>query len=127
MSMSLTLSTLYVVDSIDYAEWKTGYRAEGLMFAAQSLTAKIMSALASFITGVILTMVQFNIGVHMQSSFTLHGIFFFFVLGSGISSLLGSIPLLICKFKGKERMEILEDLKGKRQAAEVPKVAEASK
>jgi sugar (glycoside-pentoside-hexuronide) transporter len=127
MSMSLTLSTLYVVDSIDYAEWKTGYRAEGLMFAAQSLTTKIMSALASFITGLILTMVQFNNGAHTQSSFTLQGIFFFFVLGSGISSLLGSIPFLMCKFKGKARMNILEELRGKRRTVEIPEVAEISK
>jgi Na+/melibiose symporter-like transporter len=121
------LSTLYVVDSIDYAEWKTGYRAEGLMFAAQSLTTKIMSALASFITGLILTMVQFNNGAHTQSSFTLQGIFFFFVLGSGISSLLGSIPFLMCKFKGKARMNILEELREKRRTVEIPEVAEISK
>jgi sugar (glycoside-pentoside-hexuronide) transporter len=114
MSMSMTLSTLYVVDAIDYAEWKTGYRAEGIMFATQSLTAKIMSALSSFVTGVLLTMVGFNTSAATQSSFTLNGIFFMFVLGAGISALLGSIPLLMCKYKGKERMKILEELRRKR-------------
>jgi len=115
MSMSMTLSTLYVVDAIDYAEWKTGYRAEGIMFATQSLTAKIMSALSSFVTGVLLTMVGFNTSASTQSSFTLNGIFFMFVLGAGISALLGSIPLLMCKYKGKERMKILEELRRKRE------------
>jgi sugar (glycoside-pentoside-hexuronide) transporter len=115
MSMSMTLSTLYVVDAIDYAEWKTGYRAEGIMFATQSLTAKIMSAFSSFVTGVLLTMVGFNTSASTQSSFTLNGIFFMFVLGAGISALLGSIPLLMCKYKGKERIKILEELRRKRE------------
>ena len=117
MSMSMTLSTLYVVDSIDYAEWKTGYRAEGLMFAAQSLTAKIMSALSSFVAGVLLTMVGFDNSVTTQSSSTLNGIFFMFVLGAGISSLLGSIPLLMCKYKGQARLNILEEIAKRRHEA----------
>ncbi|MBU7595730.1 MFS transporter [Metabacillus halosaccharovorans] len=35
VSIGMTLSTVYLVDSVDYAEWKTGYRPEGLMFATQ--------------------------------------------------------------------------------------------
>jgi sugar (glycoside-pentoside-hexuronide) transporter len=115
MSMSMTLSTLYVVDAIDYAEWKTGYRAEGLMFATQSLTAKIMSALSSFLTGALLTIVGFDNSAAIQSSATLNGIFFMFVLGAGISSLLGSIPLLMCKYKGQARINILHELSKRRQ------------
>ncbi|WP_160719555.1 MFS transporter [Bacillus sp. USDA818B3_A] len=115
MSMSMTLSTLYVVDSIDYAEWKTGYRAEGLMFATQSLTAKIMSALSSFLTGALLTVVGFNNSAATQSSAALNGIFFMFALGAGISALLGSVPLLMCKYKGQARLTILEEVRKKRQ------------
>jgi sugar (glycoside-pentoside-hexuronide) transporter len=115
MSMNMTLSTLYLVDSIDYAEWKTGYRAEGLMFATQSLTAKIMSAISSFVTGALLTLVGFNSATTTQSGSTLNGIFFIFVLGAGISALLGSIPLLMCKYKGRERMKILEEVRSRRK------------
>ncbi|WP_019910969.1 MFS transporter [Paenibacillus sp. HW567] len=114
ISMSMSLSTIYVVDSIDYAEWKTGYRAEGLMFSIQSLTAKIMSAFGSFVTGILLTAIQFNTDAVTQSAFTLKGLFFITAFGAGISSILGSIPLLICKFKGRERDRILSELSDNR-------------
>ncbi|MNC22482.1 Inner membrane symporter YihP [compost metagenome] len=110
MSVSMTLSTIYVVDSIDYAEWKTGYRAEGIMFAVQSLTAKIMSAFGSFVTGLLLTYIGLDTAVTTQSSSTLQGLFFIYAFGVGISSVLGSIPLLMCKYKGQERKRILSEL-----------------
>jgi hypothetical protein len=33
----------------------------------------------------------------------------------------------MCKFKGKARMNILEELRGKRRTVEIPEVAEISK
>ncbi|MCL6605111.1 MAG: glycoside-pentoside-hexuronide (GPH):cation symporter [Paenibacillus sp.] len=114
MSVSMTLSTIYVVDSIDYAEWKTGIRAEGTMFAVQSLTAKIMNAFGSFITGVLLTVIGFNTAVETQSSSTLQGLFFIYAFGVGISSVLGSIPLLMNKYKGQERKRVLSELAERR-------------
>ncbi|WNS46040.1 glycoside-pentoside-hexuronide (GPH):cation symporter [Paenibacillus sp. MMS20-IR301] len=114
MSVSMTLSTIYVVDSIDYAEWKTGHRAEGIMFAVQSLTAKIMSAFGSFICGLLLTVIGFNNAAGVQSSSTLQGLFFIYAFGVGISSILGAIPLLICKYKGRERQRVLSELAERR-------------
>ncbi|OKP94252.1 MFS transporter [Paenibacillus sp. P46E] len=118
MSISMTLSTIYVVDSIDYAEWKTGYRAEGIMFAVQSLTAKIMSAFGSFITGLLLAYIGLDTEATTQSSSTLQGLFFIYAFGVGISSVLGSIPLLMNKYKGQERKRIQSELEASRAASQ---------
>lgn len=104
-SIGMTLSTVYLLDSEDYAEWKTGYRAEGLMFATQSLILKIMSAFSSFIVGLLLTMIGSNNDLATQTASTNQGIFF--VLSGGISLLLDAIPLMICKYKGKQKGKIL--------------------
>ena len=78
------------------------------------MTAKIMSAVGSFVTGILLTVINFNTDSAIQSAFTLKGLFFITVFGAGISSILGAIPLLLCKFKGQERDRVVSEFMARR-------------
>lgn len=50
-SVSSVLTTIMLADSIDYGEFKLGVRAEGLLFSAQTMTAKLGLALAYLFSG----------------------------------------------------------------------------
>ncbi|MBO8415806.1 MAG: MFS transporter [Proteobacteria bacterium] len=50
-AVSSVLTTIMLADSIDYGEFKLGLRAEGLLFSAQTMTAKLGLALAYLFSG----------------------------------------------------------------------------
>ena len=52
--MSALVFTM-ITDVIEYGHWRTGIRAEGLLYSANTIGQKIGSGLSSFIFGVILT------------------------------------------------------------------------
>lgn len=113
-SLITILTTIFLVDSIDFAEWKTGFRTDGLIFSIQSLTAKVMQAFGSFVTGVILTIIGFQTDAKTQSTHTMQGIFFVIAIGVTVSMLIGSIPLVMSKYKGDFKKNIQKELAARR-------------
>lgn len=55
-----TLITTYVIDCMDYGEWKTGLRVEGLIASVNGFAGKAGSAVASGLVGVIMGAVGYN-------------------------------------------------------------------
>ena len=51
---------VFIIDCIDYGEWKTGRRSEGALTCAQSVTAKIGAALGSGMIGVLMGLSGYN-------------------------------------------------------------------
>jgi sugar (glycoside-pentoside-hexuronide) transporter len=49
------LQTVMIGDSVDFLEWKTGVRIEGLCFSGQTFVTKLSTALCTFAFGIILT------------------------------------------------------------------------
>ena len=47
-------------DSIDYVEWKTGMRTEGVSFSVQNLISKLGTAMSSIIKGYILRFIKYD-------------------------------------------------------------------
>lgn len=89
------LQTVMIGDSVDYLEWKTGVRAEGLCFAGQTFVTKICAALCTFVFGVILTVTGYIAqGATLQSQRALAGIFQSVTLWPALSCALSIVPIL---------------------------------
>ena len=120
-----TLTALMTSDSIEYAEWKTGERTEGVTFAATKLIGKISAAAISALTMFMLGFVNYN-SEAMQATQAAGGsiaqtypqvlnmIFMLSTLSLTAAFLLQVIPMLFYKFEGKVQERALEELKERR-------------
>jgi len=123
-----TLTNLMTSDSIEYAEWKTGERTEGVTFSVTKLIGKISSAAISALTMFMLGFVNYN-SEAMQATQAAGGsiartypqvlnmIFMLTTLSLTIAFLLQTIPMLFYKFEGEFQENVLGELKERRAAA----------
>lgn len=58
-SLTMVSTTVMLADTVDYGEFKTGTRSESIVFSIQTMTVKAGSALAGFISGVVLWLVNY--------------------------------------------------------------------
>lgn len=70
-----------VADIVDYGEWKTGERIEGLTFSATSFGMKVGSGLGTAMVGWLLALGQYASGATVQSEYTIHFISGIYILG----------------------------------------------
>lgn len=113
-----------IADSVDYLEWKTGERGEGICFAMQTFINKIGMAVGAAVA-------CFGLGwagldaANMEASLTnvggMNTLFLVSVLIPAISMVLTVIPFFFYKFNEKEQAEAVAAV-AERKAAE----AEAS-
>ena len=68
----ITLTSM-VADCVEYGEWKTGKRSEGMIFSINIFKSKIASAIGGSVCGYILAYIGYNAN-SSQSTFTLNGI-----------------------------------------------------
>lgn len=114
-----------VADSIDYLEWKTGKRGEGISLAANSFVNKLGSGISGsiipFILGVT-TRVWGAEGFHQdyteQTMKVKIVIFMCLTLVPSISMLIATIPMKFYTFVGKEKQEALDYLSTHRNLEE---------
>jgi len=124
-----TLTTLMISDAIEYAEWKTGERTEGVTFSVTKLIGKISSAAISALTMFMLGFVNYN-SEAMQATQAAGGsiaqtypqvlnmIFMLITLSMSVAFVLQMIPMLFYKFEGAFQENVLEELKARRAAAQ---------
>jgi len=124
-----TLTNLMTSDSIEYAEWKTGERTEGVTFSVTKLIGKISSAAISALTMFMLSFVNYN-SEAMQATQAAGGsiartypqvlnmIFMLTTLSLTVAFILQIIPMLFYKFEGEFQENMLEELKERRAAAQ---------
>lgn len=63
-----TLITTYVIDCMDYGEWKTGIRVEGPIASINGFAGKVGSAMASGLVGVIMGLVGYDGLLEVQTA-----------------------------------------------------------
>ena len=68
----ITLTSM-VADCVEYGEWQTGKRSEGMIFSLNIFKSKISSAIGGSLCGYILAYIGYKANV-TQSTFTLNGI-----------------------------------------------------
>ena len=92
------ITTLFIGDSVDYIEYKTGRRVEGTCFSILTFMGKFQNSISVAITGLILSVVGYNGNldpdIMNQSDKTLEGIFFMVTIVSAIGMVLTIIPLI---------------------------------
>lgn len=101
-----------VGDCVDYCEYQTGIRTEGLSFSLHTFTTKLQSAFGLFWIGIILTQVGF-VENAIQSSNSLNGIFSLISLYPAVASLLAIIPMFWFKFSESDHEMMLDKMNRK--------------
>lgn len=119
------IPTLMCADTIDYMEWKTGQRQEGISFALMSLRSKIASGFKDFTMSLILVAIGFTAAgtgalipgrtdMYMQSEFTQRGIFMMMTIIPAVTNLLSVVPFLFYDLSGEKLKKIREELAQRR-------------
>ena len=111
---------IMVADSVDYYEWKTGKRTEGVAYAVLSLCIKVTLALGAAVclawvfadfTGYQANMTEFSDSVKK-------GVFFSYTVIPGITSALAAIPIFFYDLVGNKKKQISADLAARRGVVE---------
>ncbi len=105
-------------ESMDYCEWKNGYRSEAMTGVTMSTISKIQQAVMSFVTNLVMGKIGYIQGkeVGTQTDMTKWWIF---ALGTGvpiITSSLGIIPKFFYPLSAKVRTQMYKDLFERRKA-----------
>lgn len=85
-----------VADVIDYGEWKTGVRLDGLTNSATSFGMKVGAGLGSALVGWGLAWAAYDGGLAAQTAATISGIKTIFTLVPAVLIVLGLITLAFC-------------------------------
>ena len=117
------LTYTMIADSVDYLEWKTGKRAEGLCFSFQTFMTKLAAGLAAGVTSIVLVVVKFQKPLELpggdilpivQDGTVLTGLFALISLVPAIACLVSIIPILFYDFVGEKQQKILAELRDNR-------------
>lgn len=105
----------FVIDCMDYGEWKTKTRSEGTISCAQSVTAKIGTALGTGMIGLLMGISGYVGGTDVQ---TQSATVMIIMLNSVIPAIFCLAQLILLKFYNLDKMlpQIREDLKNGRYA-----------
>lgn len=107
--------SIYLIDTMDYGEWKTGTRVEGMLGSVNSFCSKLGSGAASGLVGLIMGLAGYDGSLEVQSASATTSIVALF---NYLPMLLMVILLIlaICYKLDKELPKIKADLAAKRQA-----------
>jgi GPH family glycoside/pentoside/hexuronide:cation symporter/probable glucitol transport protein GutA len=113
----MVLVSSMIANTIEYAEWKTGQRREGLVSSSQTFLAKVSMAIGGGLSGMVLTMVRYQPNT-AQPPETMRTFHIIMTLVTGLGFLLGIIPMLFNDFNDKKYAEIAAELRQRREAAQ---------
>ena len=120
-----TLTTLFISDCIEYAEWQSGERTEGITFSITKLISKTSAAVMSSLTMFMLEFVKYN-PTAMQTTLDNGGsvvqtypdvldmIYLLMTLTSAVAFIIQMLPMFFYKFEGKQQKKVLDELEMRR-------------
>ena len=113
--LATVLTTVFLADSVDYGEWKTGRRNESVIFSMQTFVVKLASAISVLVAGVGIDLIGLDTEAAAQTAGTLLGLRILMILVP-IAGLLVSIFYFRKKYALTEEMNrrIAADLKERR-------------
>ena len=98
--------TAMIADSVDYIEYKTGERNEGVCFSGLTFVGKLMGAIATMVFGIAVAALGYSKGADI-TPFMKNGIYFTITIIPAISCLLGIIPFLFYNLSEKTLEEMM--------------------
>lgn len=117
MSAMMGVGFVMIADTIDYGEWKTGVRTEGLTYSASSFGGKVGTGLGAGVLGWALGIGGFDAARETQTGSAMTAMLFVFIYLPIILSTVSSILLWFYKLD-RELPGILSDLRERRKMAE---------
>lgn len=117
IGINMVLTSAMIADTIEYAEWKTGQRNEGLISSTQTLAAKFSMAIAGGLVGLILVVTNYtpNVQQSVQTLDALHATMSLFLAFGALISL---IPLKFYDLTEEKHAEIVDILRERRVNSE---------
>jgi len=114
-----------IADSVDYVEWKTGRRSEGVTVSFQTLMNKAMTALQSALVSLSLVIFQFKppvekageLVVQAQNKLTMTGFIMMMTVIPAAGWLLSMIPMCYYDFIGARHVEAHKAILRRREEA----------
>lgn len=103
----------FTADVVEYGEWKTGRRTEGLIFSGTSMGQKIGMGLGGALVAVFLDIGGYVGGATVQTASALNAIVFTFTWASALASLLAVVCLAMLSRMNKMMPQILADLEAR--------------
>ena len=107
-------------DTVDYLEWKTGERGEGICFAMQTLINKIGMAVGAFIGVISFSMAGINSETGFISPEGANTLWNMLVLSGVISMFACAVPMFFYKITEKKQAEMVAEIE-ERKAEKVTK------
>lgn len=108
-ALSILASTM-ISSTIEYAEWKTGQRNEGIISSTQTFSSKVCLAIGGGLVGLILTISNY-IPNQQQTVYTLNIFHATLTLAPVILLLIAIIPISFFDLTNKRYTEIMAELK----------------
>ncbi|WP_175638587.1 MFS transporter [Metabacillus schmidteae] len=113
MGLSRPLLWAMVPDTVEYGEWKTGLRAEGLIYSAFIFTQKVGMAIGGALSGIILASTGY-IANATQTPEALHGILFSVTIVPVIASVIGIIAMIFHNLDSDKYASIVAEIKARK-------------
>lgn len=118
MGFCMGMAGALIGDTIDYGEWKTGTRVQGVLFSASSVGAKIGQGALTALFGFFLTAIGYDGALEVQAASTISGISAFFKFGPLLIAIVVIITIYFMdvETRNPEIIKELEARKAQKQA-----------
>lgn len=114
-------------ESMDYCEWKNGYRTEAMTSVAKGLAQKVAQKISSLVRTLLKKLIQYDQSAYMQGREQTNGVkfnlFAMFTIIPAITGSFGIIPMLFYDLDGKKKERMYAELLARR--AELQKAADS--
>ncbi|MGN0522261.1 MAG: MFS transporter [Eubacterium sp.] len=120
-TINMVIPTEMIGDTIDYMEWKTGERNEGISYSVLTFVAKLTSSVSTSIATALLPVIGLSYKTVGQERITVKGdhtdllIWAFFTAIPYVFGLLSLVPYFFYDLTGKKLDEIRADMKIRRE------------
>ena len=118
----MVIPTEMISETVDYMEWKTGKRSEGMSFSILTFISKFTGAMSKSMGTGLLKAIGYvtssTNAVVPQSMHTQRGIFAMYTIIPGLLGILGIIPLFFYDLVGEKQQKILKELAERREKTE---------
>jgi GPH family glycoside/pentoside/hexuronide:cation symporter len=115
----IVVQTAMIADSVDYLEYKTGSRNEGVCFAGLTFVSKLMGAFATMAFGTVVAAIGYAKGQAITPAIQ-GGVWFAITIIPALSCALGTLPFFFYELSEKRLAEMMEALLSRRGGAKTP-------
>lgn len=113
------VSTEMIGETVDYMEWETGQRNEGVSFAVLTFIGKFAGAVSRSAAALLLPLIGYKTShtsaVIPQTAATQNAIWFIFMALPVVFRALGTIPMFFYPLVGEKREQMFRDLAQRRE------------